>query len=251
MALTEEGETMHSAMALPSRRMDVWFSGTASQRRLTVLLRIFMAIPQLFVLLFLYIALFFVVVVGWFGALFTARFPLWAHTFVSDVLRWTARVDAYLFLLTDRYPPFTFEDVEYPVRPFFPPPGPLNRWAVLFRFILVIPAAVYAQIVRYGLTFPILIVMWFVVLITGTMPPTFYVAYAALLRFDIRVSTYFFLLTSEYAWGMLGDRSAGSAPLPPAPTIPSARGDHASGGSPARRAAVRLPICDSRRSTHG
>ena len=85
---------MHSAMALPSRRVDVWFSGTAPQRRVTVLLRIFMAIPQLFVLLFLYIALFFVVVVGWFGALFTGRFPLWAHTFVSDVLRWTTRVDA-------------------------------------------------------------------------------------------------------------------------------------------------------------
>jgi hypothetical protein len=209
---------MDAAMALPSRRMEVWFAGTTPQRRLTVLFRIFLAIPQFFVLVFLGIALFFVVVIGWFGALFMGRFPLWAHTFVTGVLRWFARVDAYLFLLTDRYPPFTFEDTEYPVRPFFPEPGRLNRWAVLFRFILVIPASVYAQIVRYGLTIPLLIVMWFVVLITGTMPPTFYVAYAALLRYDFRVQTYFLMLTSEYAWGMLGDRPA--FPATPPQTAP-------------------------------
>jgi hypothetical protein len=207
-------------MALPSRRLDVWFAGTTPQRRLTVLFRIILAIPQFFVLFLLYIALFFVVVVGWFGALFMGRFPLWAHTYVTGVLRWTTRVDAYMFLLTDRYPPFTWEDVDYPVRPFFPAPGRLNRWAVLFRFILVFPASVYAQIVRYGLSFPLLIVMWFVVLITGTLPPTFYVAYAALLRYDVRVSTYFLMLTSEYAWGMLGDRP----PAPPPPPFPAPGG---------------------------
>lgn len=232
---------MDAAMALPSRRTDVWFSGSAPQRRWTVLLRIFMAIPQFFVLFFLYIALFFVVIVGWFGALFTGRFPLWAHGFVGDVVRWTTRVDAYLFLLTDRYPPFTFEDLEYPVRPFFPAPGRLNRWAVLFRFILVIPASVYAQIVRYGLTFPLLIVMWFVVLITGTMPPTFYVAYAALLRYDVRVSTYFLMLTSEYAWGMLGDRPASPASLGQTPTFPAAGGANPAAGAPPPAAPYAYP----------
>ena len=54
---------------------------------------------------------------------------------------------AYLFLLTDEYPPFTLEDVEYPVRPILPGRGPLNRVAVFFRLILAIPAGVFAQIV--------------------------------------------------------------------------------------------------------
>jgi hypothetical protein len=211
-------------MALPSRRMEVWFAGTTPQRRLTVLFRIFLAIPQFFVLFFLGIAVFFVVVIGWFGALFMGRFPLWAHTFVTGVLRWSARVEAYLLLLTDRYPPFTFEDTEYPVRPFFPEPGRLNRWAVLFRIILVFPASIYAQIVRYGLTIPLLIVMWFVVLITGTMPPTFYVAYAAILRYDFRVETYFLMLTSEYAWGMLGDHQAFPATPPQTAPFPTPGG---------------------------
>ncbi len=215
---------MDAAMAMPSRRMDMWFAGTAPQRRLTVVFRIFLAIPQFIVLVFLYIAVFVVVVIGWFAALFMGRLPSWAHGFISDVLRWTARVDAYLFLLTDRYPPFTFEDVDYPIRPFFPAPGRLNRVAVFFRIILVIPASVFAQLVRYGLTVPLLIVMWFVILFRGTMPPTFYVCYSALLRYDVRLSTYFLLLTSEYPWGMFGDRAAlPASPQPPAfpPSAPA------------------------------
>jgi hypothetical protein len=219
---------MDAAMAMPTRRMDMWFAGTAPQGRLTVFFRIILAIPQFFVLIFLYIAVFFVAVIGWFAALFLGRLPMWAHGLISDVLRWTARVDAYMFLLTDRYPPFSFEDVDYPVRPFFPTPGPLNRVAVFFRIILVFPAGAFAQLVRYGLTLPLLIVMWFVVLFTGTLPPTFYVAYSALLRYEVRLWTYFLLLTSEYPWGMLGDypvpppsaQPPGFPPFTPAPPFP-------------------------------
>ena len=56
-------------------------------------------------------------VIGWFAALFTGRLPQWAHTFLGGVVRWYTRSGAYMFLLTDRYPPFSFDDVEYPVRP--------------------------------------------------------------------------------------------------------------------------------------
>ena len=52
-----------------------------------------------------------------------------------------------MFLLTDRYPPFSLDDVEYPVRPILPGRGPLNRVSVLFRIILAIPAVVFSQIV--------------------------------------------------------------------------------------------------------
>jgi hypothetical protein len=178
--------------------------------------RIILAIPQLIVLYFLFIALLFVVVIGWFAALFMGRLPDWAHSFISGVVRWSTRVAAYLLLLTDRYPPFSLDDEDYPARPMLPEPGPLNRWAVLFRIILFVPAAVFLQIVQYGLTVPLLLVLWFVVLITGSMPPTLYLAYAALLRYEARFHSWFSMLTSEYPWGMLGDRVQG-APLPSGP----------------------------------
>ena len=64
--------------------------------------------------------------------------------------------------------------------------------------------------------------MWFVVLITGRMPPVLYDAYAALLRYEVRFHAWFVMLTSEYAWGMLGDPSAPAAPAfapPPFDTL--------------------------------
>ena len=194
--------------------------------------------------------------IGWFAALFTGRLPEWAHGFISGVVRWSTRVGAYLFLLTDRYPPFSLDDEDYPARPILPDPGgELNRWSVLFRFVLAVPGAAFMQIVEYGLTTPLLLVMWIVVLVTGGMPPTLYLAYAALLRYQARFHSWFGMLTSEYPWGMLGDRvppgsvpSGPSSPVVPAGPAPRAgRRTSVPGPRPApghsrhRRAAVLVP----------
>ena len=159
-----------ASMAVPTRRVDMWYAGTAPQSRVTVIFRVILAIPQFIVLFFLGIAAFVVTVIGWFAALVTGELPEFAHTFLSGVIRWEIRVNAYMFLLTDAYPPFSLEDVEYPVRTILPARGPLNRVSVFFRIILAIPAFVFAQIVEYGLTAPLLFVMWIVVIVTGSMP---------------------------------------------------------------------------------
>ncbi len=217
---------MDAAMTMPTRRIDMWYSGSAPQRRLTVAFRIILAIPQFVVLYFLALAALVVLIIGWFAALFTGRLPGWAHSFISGVVRWYIRVAAYMFLLTDRYPPFSLDDEEYPARPILPAPGRLNRWAVLFRIILVIPAAVFSQIVEYGLTFPLLFVAWLIVLFSGRMPPALYAPYSALLRYVARLHSYFTMLTAEYPWGMLGDTvaAAPSAPPPPPPPPPTTTG---------------------------
>jgi hypothetical protein len=206
----------NAPMIMPTRRVEMWFAGTAAQNRLTVAFRLILAIPQFIVLYILFIGFFFVMVIGWFAALFTGRLPEWAHGFLGGVIRWSTRVGAYVFLLTDRYPPFSLDDVEYPVRPVLPGRGPLNRVSVFFRIILAIPALVFSEIVLNGLTFPLLFFMWIAVLIRGSMPPALYDAYAALLRYQTRLASWFSMLTSEYAWGMLGD----FVPPPAAPTAP-------------------------------
>ena len=211
---------MDAAMALPNRRVDVGFTGLAQQNRLTVLVRLILLIPQIIVLALLAIVLFFVAIIGWFGALITGRLPEWAFTFMSGLIRWGVRVQAYYFLLTDRYPPFSFDDADYAVRIVFPAPGELNRLAVLFRFFLAIPAAVFQQIVYYGLTLPLLLVVWVIVLVSGQMPQPLYTAYSALLRYQTRHGSYFLMLTSEYPWGMLGDVPAGALPPGALPSQP-------------------------------
>src|SRR5688572_15104388 len=69
-----------------------------------------LAIPHLFILIFLYIAAAVCVLISWFAILFTGRYPRSLFDFVEGVIRWGNRVTAYAFILvTDEYPPFSLE----------------------------------------------------------------------------------------------------------------------------------------------
>ena len=71
------------------------------------LVKWFLAIPHFIVLLFMFIAVVFCSVFAWFAILFTGRYPKGIFDFVEGFLRWSLRVNAYVFLLTtDEYPPF-------------------------------------------------------------------------------------------------------------------------------------------------
>jgi Domain of unknown function (DUF4389) len=186
----------------------VAFAGPAPQSRLTVLIRILMVIPHLAVLWALAIAAYVVVIIGWFGALFTGRLPGFAADFLAGFLRWQTRVFGYAILLTDVYPPFSLEDADYPIRVAVRP-GRLNRLAVLFRFFLLIPAWIVQSVVGYGAFTLVQLVSWLIVLISGRMPDALYQALAAALRYQTRATGFAFMLTSAYPSGLYGD------PAPP------------------------------------
>ncbi len=80
------------------------------RNRLTVGFRIILAIPQLIVLVVLGIAAFVAWVIGFFAVLFTGRWPEGLRMFVVGYMRWYTRVEAYVGLLTDRYPPFSLDE---------------------------------------------------------------------------------------------------------------------------------------------
>jgi hypothetical protein len=182
----------------------VAFAGPAPQSRPTVLIRILMVIPHFVVLWALAIAAYVVVIIGWFGALFTGRLPGFAADFLAGFLRWQTRVFGYAILLTDSYPPFTMEDEAYPIRVAVRP-GQLNRLAVLFRFFLLIPAWIVQSVVGYGAFTLVQFVSWLIVLISGRMPDGLYQALAAVLRYQARVTGFAFMLTSAYPSGLYGD----------------------------------------------
>ena len=185
----------------------VSFAGSSPQSRVTVLFRIIMAIPQLIVVYMLGVAAYVITFIGWFGALFTGRLPVFAADFLTGYLRWLSRVYAYLYLLTDEYPPFTLADAEYPVR-LATMPGQLNRLAVLFRIFLLIPCAIVNGVVTYGALTVFQFVSWLIVLITGRMPDTIYQALSAVLRYQLRVIGFAAMLTSAYPAELFGDTGA-------------------------------------------
>lgn len=66
-----------------------------------------LAIPHYLVLAFLWVAAAVAVIVGFFAVLITGKYPHGARDFLVDVYRYGLRVQAYVGLLTDEYPPFT------------------------------------------------------------------------------------------------------------------------------------------------
>jgi Domain of unknown function (DUF4389) len=227
----------------PSDEILVAFAEPAQQNRLTVLIRIILAIPHIIVLWALGIASEVVVVICWFAALFVGRLPNSLGEFLAGYLRWASRFYSYLFLLTDKYPPFELGDAEYPVRVLVRP-GRLNRLAVFFRLILAIPAYILAALVLYGMETLVLFVTWLIVLIAGHMPRSLHEAIAAGTRYHIRFYGYVFLLTGTYPWGLFGDQPAGMAApgyYPQAGYGPPAPGEPGYGEPAAGQAAYGQP----------
>jgi hypothetical protein len=67
----------------------------------------FLAIPQYFVVIGLFIAGCLGVIGGFFAVLFTGEYPQGIRNFLVDAYRYALRVEAYVGFLTDRYPPFS------------------------------------------------------------------------------------------------------------------------------------------------
>ena len=75
------------------------------------LIKWLLAIPHFAILTALGAIAAVLVVVAWFAILFTGRYPRGIFGFLLGVSRWWLRVEAYaLLLITDRYPPFGFDD---------------------------------------------------------------------------------------------------------------------------------------------
>jgi hypothetical protein len=218
------------------------FTPPVKQSRLTIAFRLILAIPHLFVLWALGIATEVIVVIGWFAALFTGRLPEWAHTFVTGTVRWQARVYSYLYFLTDSYPPFSLDDEPYPVR-FVTMRTRLNRFAVLFRIVLLIPAAIVLTLASYGLAV-LAFFVWLIALVAGRLPSSLHQALAAIIRFQIRSSAYIFMLTGVYPWwGLFGDGApdTGTAGTAAAATTDSATADTVASAADAETGALRAP----------
>jgi hypothetical protein len=83
---------------------------TAARDRLGVAFRIVLAIPHILAIWALSIAWALTTLIAWFAILLTGRYPEPLYDFGVGVFRWTIRVEAYLLLLRDEYPPFTLEE---------------------------------------------------------------------------------------------------------------------------------------------
>jgi len=124
------------------------------------------------------------------------RYPRWWFDFARELTRFSARVGAYLFLLTDRYPSSVDEqsvhlDIDYP-----DVERGLNRWLPLMKWLLAIPhyrvlAVLFVSAVVVGF------VAWLAILVTGRYPRPLFDYLVGVGRWALRVNAYAFLLVTD------------------------------------------------------
>ena len=84
--------------------VDLVITGPRPQRRAVTLFRGLLAVPALLLGGAFTMVVWIVAVLGWWASLITGRMPEGLRNLGAVALRYTAQVNAYLFLVTDRYP---------------------------------------------------------------------------------------------------------------------------------------------------
>lgn len=191
------------------------------QSRLTTFFRLIVAIPWFIVAYFWALVGGVCVIISWFALLFTGRYPEGLYGFVAKYLRFSARANSWMYLMTDVWPPFDGNDhPEYPIRLLIPQPqAEYSRVKVLFRIIVGIPVIVmhYLFTVLLGI---IGIVAWVVIVITGKLPKGVFDLLKMSLAYTTLAATYFSLVTETYPPITPEDDGSVAAPAPPSEPSP-------------------------------
>jgi hypothetical protein len=184
---------------LPEHPVRIVVDDDLGRPRLTVLFRLLLAIPHfIWVLLWLVPAVL-AAVAAWFAALATGRVPNALHRFLAAYLRYTTHVIAFLYLAGRRFPGFTGREGSYGVDVAIDPPERQNRWKMLFRLVLAIPALLINSALG-GVALVVGFLGWWYALVTGRMPEGLRNLGASCLRYSAQTYAYFFLLTERYPY---------------------------------------------------
>jgi 2-(1,2-epoxy-1,2-dihydrophenyl)acetyl-CoA isomerase len=165
--------------------------------RLTVLLRLLLALPHMVVsTAWLYLALP-VAIVNWVIVLASGRSPAGLHAWTSRFLRYWTHVQAYTWLVSDPFPGFRGWYGTYPIDLEIAPRRPQARWKTLLRLLLAIPAWVLQTVLTTVLQV-LAVITWFIALAIGRVPRGMRDLMAYCLRYSTQTYAYVLLLTDRY-----------------------------------------------------
>ena len=156
-----------------------------------------LAIPHLIILYALNAVFEVISLIAFFAILFTGAYPEGLFKFNLGIMRWQANATAYMFLMRDEYPPFSFDAGLYPVKLEIATPTNLQRWAPLYKWILAIPHFIILYFLFIA-AFVAVIYAGIMVLISGKYPEGAFKFVVSVQRWSLKATTYAFFMHDEY-----------------------------------------------------
>lgn len=140
---------------------------------------------------------------AWFAALVTGRMPEGLRGLLAYALRYVAQFDAYVFLLTGRYPDSDPGELQpelphgHPIRLEVRDDLRRSRLTVFFRLLLTLPHQVWLTL-WFVVALLAALAAWFAALATGRCPGPLHRFLAAYLRYSTHVSAFLFLVANPF-----------------------------------------------------
>jgi hypothetical protein len=166
--------------------------------RLLMIFRPFLMLPvSLFMLPYGFAAMIVTGIAFW-AIIIIGRYPSSMWAFAERYFRFLTQLDAYSYLLTDRYPPFNGRsDNGYPVKALAMYPDKMSRLMVFFRGLILFPHFFFSA--GYGFVTGITMFLnFFAVLFTGRIPDSFWKIILGYFVYSSRLRSYMLLLVDEY-----------------------------------------------------
>ncbi len=196
-----DSDPLRALPEIPARDDPIVLRGSDDLRRsrLTVFFRLPLSFPHLLWLTLWSVLAFFAAIVNWVVTLIRGRSVAALHRFLAAYVRYTISVYAFLYIVANPFPGFGGGPGSYPLDTVAADPERQNRWKVLFRGPLALPALLVAGAYG-GLGWVLAVLGWFSSLARGRMPRGMRNAGALALRYHAQTLGYVLLLTDSYPY---------------------------------------------------
>ena len=185
---------------LPRHAVRIRVDDDLERPRLTVLFRLFLAIPHFVWLVLWGIVIVFAVVAAWIVGLLTGSVPEALHRFLAAYVRYATHVYAFVCVVGRRFPGFTGRQGSYEIDVEIDPPARQSRWRLLFRLVLTVPALLLSAALG-GVLAIVALLGWWYALVTGRVPEGIRNLGASCLRYAAQATSYLLLCTDRYPYG--------------------------------------------------
>jgi len=166
------------------------------RRRLVVLLRSLLFVPHYIVIAVWTVLAVPAVAVAWLALLIEGRLPTWLDRFLAAYVRYVGQANAWLYLLSGRYPD-PLHTREHPFEINVPERPRQRRLITFFRLPLSLPALVLASVFRVVLSLAA-IAAWFTGLALGRTTAGLQELGTFCLRYELETVAYVLLVTPRY-----------------------------------------------------